>query len=288
MISIITVTFNGLEVTRQLLDSLTKVGFSGETIVVDNGSRENEAEILKKEYSWIKSLRSDTNLGFAGGNNLGIRISTGDILFFLNNDTIVKDNFETEIIQFFETHPKAGVVGPKILFEYAPTTIQFAGYTAMTRITLRNNLIGYRQTDTGQYPTALSPYVLGAAMAVRRQVIEQVGELPEVYFLYYEELDWCEMIRRKGWEIWYMAEVSVFHKESWSLGAKNAIKTYYFTRNRLIFTKRTTSGIRYSLAITYQLLVALPINMVRLIAKGESNKAKAMIRGVNDFITKNY
>lgn len=285
MISIITINYNGAAVTAQLLNSLSAVGFSGEVIVVDNGSAQNEAEILSRDFGWVRVIRSDVNLGFAGGNNLGIAEARGEYIMLLNNDTTVTENFEQPIKNFFATHPQAGAISPKIRFEYAPNVIQFAGYTPLSSITLRNSLIGFRQTDNGQYPTARTPYAHGAAMVVRRKVIEQVGPMPECYFLYYEELDWCESIRRHGWEIWYVAQAVVYHKESWSTGRNSPIKSYYITRNRLLFATRNTTGVNRVLSIIYQLAIATPVNTLRHMLRGETLQARAIIKGVRDYVT---
>lgn len=285
MISIITVNFNGYSVTVELLQSLERVGFRGEVIVVDNGSASDEADLLKDRFKWITAIRSETNLGFAGGNNLGILASKGDLIMLLNNDTTVKENFEAQIEHFFTTHPLAGAVSPKIKFEYKPLVIQFAGYEELSKITLRNTLIGFKQQDQGQYQTSKTPYAHGAAMVVRRKVVDNVGLMPENYFLYYEELDWCESIRRAGWEIWYLAEVVVYHKESWSTGKSSPLKTYYLTRNRLIFANRNLKSLNRFLSISYQLLLAVPVKVVKYTLRGDVKHVKSILKAVKDYVT---
>lgn len=281
MISIITVNYNGYKVTAELLDSLKRANFSGEIIVVDNGSTTDEAAMLKVSYPETTAIRSERNLGFAGGNNLGIKASRGNIVMLLNNDTTVTDGFDKGIELFFKEHPMAGVVSPKICFEYAPDIIQFAGYTPLSKVTLRNHLIGFRETDIGQYDhPKQTPYAHGAAMALRRRVIKDVGLMPECYFLYYEELDWCSKIARSGWQIWYTPNVVVYHKESWSTGKNSPLKVYYQTRNRLLFARRNLHGVSKYLSLTYQTLIAAPAAVLRYALHREWSLARATIKGL--------
>lgn len=281
MISIVTVNFNGRQVTAELLDSLRRVGFAGEVIVVDNGSELNEAALLQAEYEQIIAIRSERNLGFAGGNNLGIEASSAEIIMMLNNDTTVTDGFDRGIEDFFARHPAAGVVSPKICFEYAPDIIQYAGYTPLSKITLRNREIGFRETDRGQYDTPRrTSYAHGAAMALRRCVIKDVGLMPECYFLYYEELEWCSVIARSGWQIWYDPQVKIYHKESWSTGRESALKAYFQTRNRILFARRNLSGWNRLASLIYQVFVAIPAGVCRNIFTGRMDLARAMIKGL--------
>lgn len=125
------------------------------------------------------------------------------------------------------------MVSPKIRFYYAPDTIQYAGYTPFSPVTLRQHLIGYREKDSGQYDQARETFSIhGAAMMVPRSVVKEVGMMSELYFLYYEEHDWVERIKRAGYKIFYVPESLVFHKESISTGKESQLKTYYITRNR--------------------------------------------------------
>ena len=174
-----------------MIDSLRRhVTTPLEIIVVDNGSERDEAAMLRERYPDITVLRSDENRGFAGGNNLGIRAATGDCLLLLNNDTEVADDTLHYLCETLDADPAIGAVCPKIRFWAPPKAIQFAGYEPLTRITLRNALIGFGKPDDGSYDTPHdTPYAHGAAMMVRRTAVEKAGTMPEEYFLYYEELD---------------------------------------------------------------------------------------------------
>lgn len=286
-LTIITVNYNGYSVTCQLLDSLLNVGFVGQVIVVDNGSTNNEATMISYSYPWVEALRSPTNLGFAGGNNFALPYVRSEYVMFINNDTVVTENFDGPIIEFFETHPKVGAVSPKICFEYAPDVIQFAGYTPLSRVTLRNSLVGFREHDKGQYDVPRpTPYLHGAAMVVRRSLIVKVGGMWKGYFLYYEELDWSIRIARAGWEIWYLPYSTIFHKESWSTGGRlSPLKNYYMVRNRLIFARRNLRGVYRPLSITYQMAVAIPRNLFTNLIHRRWELVGSTLKALTNYVT---
>lgn len=285
-LSIITVNYNGLKDTEQLIESLRKfLTVPYELIVVDNGSVENEAVILQKRYPFVKTIRSEKNLGFAGGNNLAIGVAVGDFLFFLNNDAFVLDDSLSALIERMRENPHLGGISPKIMFADKGGGIQFAGYTPLSRITLRNYLIGYREKDFGQYDTPRpTPYMHGAAMLVRREAIEQAGVMPEAYFLYYEELEWSLKIHLKGYELEYNPSTTVYHKESSTTGQDTPLKEFYMTRNRLLFARRNLLLPARTLSFCYQFTVAIPKKLVLLLIKGRFVLAKAVIRGCIAFL----
>ncbi|MDD4514743.1 glycosyltransferase family 2 protein [Massilibacteroides sp.] len=285
-ISIITVNYNGCEDTKELIYSIQEhlITVSYELIVIDNGSRENEAALLLELFPTIQTIRSDLNLGFAGGNNLGIKQATGQYLLFLNNDVILKDASLIFLFETLDKNPHLAGVSPKILFADSPQSIQFAGYTSLSHITLRNCIIGYKQDDNGQWDSPHeTPYLHGAAMCIRKEVIETVGLMPEVYFLYYEELDWCTQMTSKGYELGYVPQAEVFHKESRSTGQESPLKVYYMTRNRLLYAKRNRKGGEYILSALYLLIFAYPKSFFYFLSHKKGKQAKAVIKGIIDF-----
>lgn len=285
-ISVITVNYNGLEDTCELIDSLQRYLHTDyEIIVIDNGSSANEAKFLEEHYPGIIVLRSEKNLGFAGGNNLGIRQARGRYLLFLNNDTYITDDSLHFLIETARLQPATGAVGPKIKFAFPPQHIQFAGYTALSPITLRNRLIGYDEEDHGQYDqAATTPYLHGAAMLVKREVIEKTGEMPDIYFLYYEELDWCTQMTRQGYELRYDPRATVYHRESRSTGIDSPLKTYYLSRNRLLYTWRQREGMQRWISLFYQWCLANPKNITLFLLRGKYRQAAAVIKGCFAFL----
>ena len=286
-LSIITINYNGLKDTCELIDTLPLKDKSIEVIVVDNASAQDEATIIEKRYPPIKVIRSKENLGFAGGNNLGIKAAQGKYIFFLNNDTLLRPQTSDfkPLIARLESSLKTGMVCPKIKFSWGNNLIQFAGYTPLSPITMRNKAIGCGETDHEQYNTPHpTPYAHGAAMMVKREVIEKAGLMPECYFLYYEELDWSMMIRNAGYDIWYEPACTIYHKESQTTGQNSPLRTYYITRNRLLFAQRNQLGrTKY---ITYLYLIGLVAfrDMLKYTFQCRWDLVRATIRGVVSFI----
>lgn len=287
-LSIITVNYNGFKDTCELIDSITFTD-NMEVIVVDNGSIENEAALISLRYPQVKTIRSDKNSGFAGGNNLGMKAAKGKYLFLINNDTIFKDFNIQPLIDRLESIPTIGMVCPKIRFAWGSNPIQFAGYTPLSKITVRNQAIGYGEEDKGQYdiphPT---PYAHGAAMLIKREAIEKVGLIPECYFLYYEELDWSMMLSKAGFEIWYEPAFTIYHKESQSTGQKSPLRTYYLYRNRLLLVKRNRQGLTKYLSYIYLICIVTPRDILKNLINGKKEHLKAIYQALLDFTNSQY
>ena len=287
-VSFITVCYNGFKDTCELIESLqTHVhSVSYEIIVVDNASREDEATKIKELYSDIVTLRSESNLGFSGGNNLGIRVAKGAYIFLINNDTYVESDGFHYLTERLESQKNIGAVSPKIRFAFPPQNIQFAGFTPLSYATLRNESIGFGCPDNGSFDTPhTSPYLHGAAIMLKREAIDKAGLMPEAYFLYYEELDWCVSLRRAGYELWYEPRFTVFHKESQSTGQSSPLRTYYMTRNRMLFAQRNLRGTERILSLLYQWTFVVPKNTLLHAIRKEWKLAHAVLRGTYAFIT---
>ena len=283
-LSIITVNYNGFKDTCELIESIP-VSERIEVIIVDNASTNNEASLLQEKYPNTKIVRSSKNLGFAGGNNLGIKAAQGKYLFFINNDTLFKEFNIQSLIDRLESSPNIGGVCPKIRFTWENQPIQFAGYTPLSKITVRNKAIGFMEDDLNQYNIAHpTPYAHGAAMMIKREVINKVGLMPECYFLYYEELDWSMMITRAGYEIWYEPACTIYHKESRTTGQNSPLRTYYITRNRLLLVKRNWKGLEKYLSYTYLIGIVANRDLLKYAINNQWSLFKATNRGIRDFL----
>lgn len=281
--SIITINYNGLNDTLALIESIP-FNEDMEVIVVDNASKQDEASIIQNKFPQVKVIRSPKNLGFAGGNNLGIKAAKGKYFFLINNDTLFKDFNIQALIDRLESSSKIGIVCPKIRFAWGNNPIQFAGYTSLSKMTVRNQAIGFGEEDNGQYNTAHpTPYAHGAAMLIKREAIKKVGLMPECYFLYYEELDWSMMFTRVGYDIWYEPSCTIYHKESQATGQNSPLRTYYITRNRLLLVKRNWHGLYKWLAYCYLICVVAPKDFFKFAIQGKWSLSKAVCRGVSDF-----
>lgn len=286
-VSVITVNFNQCVVTEALLNSIfSKNKYQPiEVIVVDNGSKDDPVPLWKSKYPSIKFIRSNGNLGFAGGNNLGIKEATGDYLFFVNNDTEITEHLIPELADTLDKHPEVGMVSPKIRYFSRPDTLQYAGFSKMNFYTARTSCIGQFEKDNGQYDnlTGETGYIHGAAMMVRRAAINKVGGMPENYFLYYEEMDWCEQIKRAGYEVWVNMQALIYHKESITVGSSSPLKEYFMNRNRILFIRRNAAFLQQAVFWPYFMLVVAPRNIFSYI----KNKQRGFVRVLLKAITWN-
>lgn len=283
-VSVITVNYNQPEVTEALLDSIlvAQTSVPVEVIVVDNASTENRIPEWRAKYGDMRFIRSESNLGFAGGNNLGIEAATGEYLFLVNNDTEFTSDLVDRLVDTLERNVKVGIVSPKIRYYDQPDMLQYAGFTRMNYYTARNNCIGQYETDSGQHDhlTGETGFAHGAAMMVRREAIEKAGLMLENYFLYYEEMDWCERIRRSGYAVWVDMQAVIYHKESVSVGAKSALKEYFMNRNRILFVRRNSpAGARLAFW-PYFLFLVLAKNMVGYVRERQWSFIPVLFRAV--------
>ncbi|WP_338869937.1 glycosyltransferase family 2 protein [Spirosoma sp. SC4-14] len=279
LISLITVNYNQAVVTCDMLESTRQLDYSDfEVIVVDNGSREDPTSRIEQgNYPNVQVIVSPENLGFSGGNNLGIQYAKGDYLFLLNNDTIVTPDLLDRLLEPFLLDANIGVVCPKIRYYDQPTILQYAGYHPLNEFTGRTWAIGLNEPDTGQYNKPGPTYFAhGAAMMVSRAVLERAGLLDESFFLYYEELDWSARIRRAGFTIYYQPTALIYHRESMSVGKMNPMKAYYHIRNRLWFMRRNVSGISLLIFYLYYFLVAVPKALVQYTVRWQPDYLKAV------------
>jgi hypothetical protein len=205
----------------------------------------------------------------------------GDYVLLLNNDIEVPPDFMEPLVNKLRNNPDIGAVSPLIKFYYDPDTIQYAGYTPINYVTMRNTALGFRQKDTGQYTEDYeTAYAHGAAMMVPMEVVKKVGLMSYIFFLYYEEADWCARIKKAGYKIFFVHNSNVYHKESVSTGKLSALKIYYLNRNRIVFMRRNVTGKLFYAGIAYQLLVAIPKNAFSYLLKGKIKLFHAYYRAI--------
>ena len=284
LISIITVNFEQPAVTEALLASIfsTTALPDIEIIVVDNGSKHNAVPEWKIKYPDVTFIRSDTNLGFAGGNNLGVAQAKGDYLFFVNNDTEFTPGLVETLAKALDENENIGMVSPKIRYFDKPDMLQYMGYTPMNYFTARTACIGQFEIDKGQYDnlTGETGYAHGAAMMVRKKCIEEAGLMAENFFLYYEELDWCDHIKKAGYQIWLITNALIYHKESVSVGKNSALKEYFMNRNRILFIRRNAPLAARIFFYIYYVLIVTPRNILNYLRTGQSNYTKWLLKAI--------
>ena len=286
MVSIITVNYNQSYITEQLLASIfeTNTYMAIEIIVVDNASKDNPVPAWTDKYPNITFIRSESNLGFAGGNNLGVKQAKGDYLFFVNNDTEFTAGLVEGLVSIMDNNPVVGMVSPKIRYFDQPDTLQYVGFTPMNYYTMRNSCIGQFEKDSGQYDNTTGPtgYIHGAAMMVRREAIDKAGSMAENFFLYYEEMDWNDHIKRAGYQVWVEPKALIYHKESVSVGRASGLKEYFMNRNRILFIRRNApSALAVMVFYTYFILLVTPRNIINYMRQGHKGFTTLLLKAIS-------
>lgn len=235
-VSVVILAWNGIAYLKDCLDSVLAQNYLDvEIIVVDNASVDGSAQYVAEFFPQVRIIQNENNLGFAGGMNIGTEVATGDVIIWLNQDTVVKQDWLQAIVETFDNYPDVGVVGCKI-FEADSKTLHHAG-GSLDILSGESHHFGAGEPDVGQYDNSVDiEYVTGAAMAVRRQVINKVGLLDERFFPgYYEDADYCVRVRQAGYKVRYVPQAVVIHHISTSTSQQWYRQRFYYYRNRLLF-----------------------------------------------------
>jgi GT2 family glycosyltransferase len=283
LISIVTLTWNTTDVTVDFLRSLNEhCTYSNlEVIIVDNGSKEDPTPVLKAIYPKAHIILNGKNLGFTGGNNVGIKAAKGDYLFIVNNDTEFTPGLLEGLLEIFDKYPDAGIVSPKFHYFFHKGTIEYAGYNEVNIFTGRNSMVGCQEKDEGQYnEIKVTNYAHGGGMMVPRKIIDEVGGLFEGFFIYYEEFDWSEQIKKKGYKVYYQPASLIYHKESMTTGKASPFKTFYHTRNRIWFMRRNMKPVNYFIFLIYFTLFTIPKNTATFILKRQNQHLKSFWKAI--------
>ena len=283
LVSIITLNYNQAAVTAEFLESSKKLLYPHfEILICDMASSEDLGNMINGvNYPNTRLLLSTKNLGFAGGNNWGIRQAKGEFIFIVNNDTDLTPDIIQCLIQPFYQNPSIGIVCPKIKYFDDPRIIQYAGFRPMNPFTGRTFSIGDHETDNGQHNiSGVTNGAHGCAMMVKKEVIEKTGLFPENFFLYYEEWDWSARVQKAGYLIWYQSEATILHKESITVGKENPMKTYYLTRNRILFMRRNSNPFNLLVFSLFFILFTIPKTIFTCLIGGHFVKLKWFLKGI--------
>ncbi len=284
-LSIVIVAWNSLHVLESCLQSIEREVLSRqdegrlevETIVVDNGSTDGTVAALRERYAFVELIGLDENLGFAVGNNVGLRRARGRLAVLLNSDTLVRRDGLEACVRYLDAHPDVGVVGPQLLNEDGSKQNCVHNYPSLlTEIVPRGLLetLWPRRFPSKRYAHARPldvQAVIGACLFVRREVLEQVGLMPEDYFFFMEETDWCYRIRRAGWRIVHVPDAAIVHAHGASskkrMPAETRIEYHrslyrFFRKHRGAGQAAVVIGLRVSKAILY-VVVDLPRALTR-------------------------
>ena len=244
-------------------------------------STEDVTKIIHPDkYPNTSLLLSDKNLGFAGGNNWGMRQAKGDLFFIVNNDTVMTEYLLDNLLKPFTEDRTIGVTSPKIMYYHHPDTIQYAGFFPMNKYTGRTTVRGELEKDSGQYNISGSTSGShGCAMLVKKEVADTTGMFPEKFFLYYEEWDWSARILKAGYKIYYQSKGLIYHKESITMGKQSAVKVYYHTRNRILYMRRNTGFFQFLFFMLFFVFVSTPKAIFKFIFTKQFRHLNSYFKG---------
>lgn len=266
---VIILNWNSSENTINCLKSLFSIVYDNyETLVVDNHSTDGSIEYVENEYPEIAVIKNSTNLGFAEGNNIGMRRaleSGADYVLLLNNDSIMDRYFLHRLVSAAESDQTIGFAGPKVYYldhEKGRQVINFAGGVLNLWIG-RSHHRGLDELDLGQYDNVTEvDYVEGSCVLAKKGVLERVGLLDSSYFSYWEDVDWCTRGWKAGFKSIYVPTAAIWHRGSSS--TPTGTKTFYQTRNRLWFLRKRGNKLQFLTFFFYFFIVDAPFDMLRL------------------------
>lgn len=290
---IILVNWNGSDDTLSCIETIYGSTFKAYSIiVVDNGSDELQIKkLINCDYD-IEIIQTGANLGYTGGNNVGIEHALKkdfEYVLLLNNDTLVAPDALENMIYSVDSDSTIGILSPKIFFYPRKDLIWFAGAT-LNSMNLMGHLTGYQKEDNDIYnePSEVD-YVTGCAMLVRTQVFKDVGNLCDDYFCVCEDIDFCLHAKQQGYRIFYEPSSVIWHKESASSGGTDAPQyVYYQTRNYFLFHSRWAENPVQLIVSNIHYIVFAFKRALSFIINGNIRGVYGIGLGIRDAIFKNY
>ena len=284
-VSIITLTWNSYEVTRDCLLTLKKLDYPNfEIIVVDNGSTDGSQEKLDRDFPEVRHLRNTSNLGFSGGNNVAIRDALArdtDYLLLLNNDTIVSPSFLRELVEVAEGDSRIGLLSPKIYYFEPPDKIWYAGGVRKPLRGLPKNLGLHQRDDGDNSATRETTFCTGCALLIKAAVVRQIGLLDEVFFLGFEDADWSVRASQAGFKGVYVPAAVIWHRDGYAT-RKNlgwAGRDYHFIRNRILFARKHLKH-RHWPSFTLSVIKHVAFRTIVDLSRADLRKVKALYQGI--------
>jgi GT2 family glycosyltransferase len=274
------------EDTLQCLASLAQSTYQNhKALVLDNASRDGSVDAVRAAFPSVEIIELTENLGYAGNNNVGIQAALAqgtDWVLVLNEDTILAPDCLARLVEAGESNPRIGIVGPMVYHHDEPDVIQSAG-GKMGRYWESLHL-GKNEADHGQFhePHPVD-WISGCGILVRRAVIEQVGQIDERYFYYWEETEWCLRAARAGWQILNVPLAKLWHKGVQRGYHPKPLVTYYGTRNRLLTLAKHQAPLLVWMMVWLQILRTLISWTVKPKWRCMREHRNAMWRGMLDF-----
>jgi GT2 family glycosyltransferase len=242
-LSIIIVSWNVRDLLAACLASLPR---GPQVIVVDNASADGSAQMVREQFPDVTLLANRENRGFTGGNNDGLKLAAGQLVLFLNPDTVVDKDALPLMIDYLDAHPRVGVIGPQLRYgDGSPQSSRRRFPTLGTALMESTPLAWhwppalnpwakrYRMEDQLAGQTQQVDWLVGAALMTRREVLDGVGGFDEGYFMYSEELDWQRRVKQAGWQVVYLPQAVITHYEGKSSEQVVAARHIRFNRSKV-------------------------------------------------------
>ena len=269
LVSIVILNYNGKEYLEDSLSSLQKQTYKNtEILLVDNNSTDGSVDFVREKFRDIKIIENKENLGFSGGNNVGIERSSGSLIALVNPDTILDENWLRILVNVALSDEKIGIVGGKIYFWPDSERIQFSGAKLNISIIYSQELNSSKSNAAGYATVSESDFVSGCSLLVKREVIDEIGPLDPIFFIYFEEVDWCFSAKEKGYKVIYVPTAVVYHKKDFDI---TPFQNYYLNRNLVIFYFKHAKT-RVLIPFLLLKLIALPSDMIKQYRKYKTIK----------------
>ena len=292
-VAIVILTYNQRELALECLDHLAGLEYPAdrlEIIVVDNNSNDGTPQAIKERYRTLSVLETGENLGYAGGNNVGLQHALekgADYVLLLNQDAVVAPDMLPALLAVAEQEPRVGFLGPKVYHLEEPQHLQSAGI--MLDSCLRPHLRGEGELDRGQFEFVAECDALpGCTLFTSRTVIEQIGMLDPRFFMYHEEIDWCLRAKAAGFRNLYVPAARAWHPKPQSRGDNLAFTAYYMTRNHYLLLSKHGAGLLAVAQITRKNLIWLLNWTLNPKWRYVRKKRDALFKGLVDAALRRY
>jgi GT2 family glycosyltransferase len=292
IVGIIILTYNAESYIADCLDSILNNNYSTILcIVVDNDSKDKTIDIVQKYYPSVYIIKNSKNLGFAAGNNVGIKYlllkNNISYILILNPDTLADKHLISELVKVMETNPSIAVSGPIITYSHRSNIIWFAGGNY-------NNLFCYTKhpymdtyLDQDKIISKKTDFITGACMLIRTSVLQKAGLFSEKYFMYFEDVDFCQKVQNNSLLCYLLAKPLLAHIVSSSSGKPGTnqltpFRAYYLARNPFIFIKNNVSGFHKITNYIGQFVIRLPYYGLHMVKLGDLKSLLSYLRGMRD------
>lgn len=284
-LSIVIVSWNVCKLLRACLAALPR---DAEVIVIDNASADGTAAMVAAEFPSVRLVANHENRGFTGGNNQGLALAHGQYILLLNPDTFVQGDALAIMLDYLESHPAVGVVGPQLRYGDGSLQSSRRRFPTLATALLESTPLAWhwpaeRNRWARRYHMADKPanveqevdWLVGAALLTRRAAVDQVGGFDDAYFMYSEELDWQSRVKRAGWKVVYLPQAVVTHYEGKSSEQVTAARHIRFNRSKVRYFRKHHGRIQ-ALVLRLALLVMFAIEWLLEAAKYLLGSRRAM------------